>query len=384
MTIINRQALSELISHEADHCVSLFMPTHKAGRECQQDPILLKNLVTRGQEQLMERGLSSNVASVHLQAAESLINDADFWRTRQDGLAVYCSDGFFRIFRLPLQVEAQVFVNNRFYVRPIMQLLHDNARFFVLALSQDHAQLFEATRYRIRDLELESILATTQQADNYRSERQSLQFRTIAKEGVGKGPAMFHGHGGTGDVDKQDILKYFKAVDRAVTNVLHDDHAPLVMACVGYLASLYEATNSYSGLIKGKVPGYPHKWHEDELRDRAWEMASPILSTHREQALGRWENLAGTDRVVSEIRDVVLAAGDGRIETLFLKTGEELWGDVDPGLRAVQPNAADETSGDELLDYSAAHTLMHGGSVYSLEPDQFPGEGVMAAVLRYA
>jgi len=51
-----RQAF--LNSHP-DRCVSLYMPTHRAGRETEQDPIRYKNLLREAEERLMANGLRS-------------------------------------------------------------------------------------------------------------------------------------------------------------------------------------------------------------------------------------------------------------------------------------------------------------------------------------
>jgi hypothetical protein len=41
-------------------CVSLFMPTHRAGREMEQDPIRFKNLRREAEESLTAKGLRSS------------------------------------------------------------------------------------------------------------------------------------------------------------------------------------------------------------------------------------------------------------------------------------------------------------------------------------
>jgi hypothetical protein len=341
--------------------------------------------VSEAHEQLAAHGLDDEEANELLEPVESLRDDDEFWTHRQDGLAIFAAQGFIRKYRVPLILESSVRVNSRFRVRPLIQLLNGNSRFFVLAISQDSAQLFEATRYSIRDLQLDAALATVKQAVASHDEEQALQFRTHGAVAAGKGPAMYHGHGGASDVSKQDILKYFQAVDRAVSKRLRGEDAPLVLACVGYLAPIYESTNSYSALIKGKIPGSPGIWNEDELRDRAWDLASPILSQRRDQALERFNQAVGTDKVSNEIRELVLAASDGRLETLFLEKNRQLWGNVDSKLRAVHTREEKQQGDEELLDFAAAHTLMHGGRVYSLDRNKMPtDESPAAALLRYS
>lgn len=385
MNILGRKQLTTLITHEADVCVSMFMPTHRSGRAQQQDPIRLKNLVSEAREKLGAYGLTEAHADELLRPIESLRGDDVFWAHREDGLAVFVAPGFFRWYRLPLILETDVRVNARFCIGPLIPLLNGNSRFFVLALSQDNAQLFEATRYRIRELDLDAALATVKQAAAIHEQEHSLQFRTLGAVTAGKGPALFHGHGGASDVSKQDVLKYFQAIDRAVSKLLRGEGAPLVLACVGYLASIYESANSYSRLISGKVPGNPDIWTEEELRDRAWELAAPILNQRRDQALERFDKEFGTDKVVTDTRKVVLAANEGRVETLFLEKDRQVWGNIDRNLGAVYVRDAGEKDGEELLEFAAAQTLIHGGRVYSLDCGRSPArESPAAALLRYS
>lgn len=38
---------------------------------------------------------------------------------------------------------------------------------------------------------------------------------------------------------------------------------------------------------------------------------------------------------------------------------------------------------EELIDLAAVETFKNGGRVYAVNPDEVPGGGVLAAVLRY-
>jgi hypothetical protein len=38
---------------------------------------------------------------------------------------------------------------------------------------------------------------------------------------------------------------------------------------------------------------------------------------------------------------------------------------------------------EDLLDASDVHTLLNGGTVYAVEPEQVPGGSLLAAIFRY-
>lgn len=66
-----------------------------------------------------------------------------------------------------------------------------------------------------------------------------LQFHTGTSGGGGGGrPAIFHSHGSEEDL-KEDILRYFRQIDRGVEELLKGQRAPLVLAGVDYLLPIY-------------------------------------------------------------------------------------------------------------------------------------------------
>ena len=69
MDILNRDNLEQLSKQEDGLHVSIYMPTHPAGDQIQQDPIRLKNLLNQAQEELMARGLRRPDAEALLQPA---------------------------------------------------------------------------------------------------------------------------------------------------------------------------------------------------------------------------------------------------------------------------------------------------------------------------
>jgi hypothetical protein len=107
-----------------------------------------------------------------------------------------------------------------------------------------------------------------------------------------------------------------------VSRTLRGQRAPLVLACVGYLAPLYESTNNYRNLFKAKVPGSPNRWSDEELRDHAWRLVEPHFRGKRKAAWAFFQQALGKkDGGSDDLRSVVLAADEGRVDTLFLARG---------------------------------------------------------------
>ncbi len=144
MDTLNLDEFKNLMEKCGDVCVSIFMPTHKAGPESQQDPIRLKNLIKKAEDMLVEKGLRSPEAKAMLQPAQDLVQDGLFWSHQNGGLAIFLSREHTGIHVLPSAFEELVVVADRFHVKPILPLMSTDARFYVLAVSQKPDQAAES------------------------------------------------------------------------------------------------------------------------------------------------------------------------------------------------------------------------------------------------
>lgn len=66
MSILRRDELKALMQKRADSCVSIYLPTHRAMPDTQQDPIRLKNLLAEAEKRLIAAGLRSPEAYHHI------------------------------------------------------------------------------------------------------------------------------------------------------------------------------------------------------------------------------------------------------------------------------------------------------------------------------
>ncbi|MGH2523896.1 MAG: hypothetical protein ACRDH2_15430 [Anaerolineales bacterium] len=71
------------------------------------------------------------------------------------------------------------------------------------------------------------------------------------------------------------------------------------------------------------------------------------------------------------------------METLFMATDQQRWGAFDPATQSVDVHPEMETGGEDLLDLTAAHTLINGGAVYAVDSGSVPDSAPLAAIFRY-
>lgn len=383
MSLLTRDELRILVEKPHGICVSIYMPTHRAGRETRQDPIRLKNMLREAEERLNEMGLSSRETNQLLEPAQRLLDDTTFWQHQSDGLAILSSSRAFRCYRLPLSFDELVVVTNRFHIKPLLALFACDGQFYVLALSQNEVRLLQGTRYGVDEVDLPDVPRSLAEALRYDDPERQLQFHTPTPVGAGGQAAIFHGHGVGTDDAKANILRYFHQIDRGVSRLIRGEQAPLVLAGVDYLLPIYRQANTYPQLLEEGILGNPEGLTGEELHDHAWAIVEPHFLKAQGEASARYRRLAGTDQASSKLAKVVAGAYQGKIEELFVALGVQRWGAFDPDAGRVLHHPEAEPGDEDLLDFAAIHTLLHGGTVYAVSPEEMPDETPVAAVFRY-
>jgi len=385
MSLLSRDDLQSL-AQGGSPCVSLYLPTHRAGAQIQQDPIRLKNLLRQAEDGLSADGVDKGAVESLLAQARGLLDDHLFWQHQSDGLAIFLSPEAKRQYRLPLSFEELAVVGERFHLTPLLPLLTGDAFFYILALSQKRVRLLEATRHSVREIDLQDIPDSLGDAVGYDWEQRSLQFHTGAPRGGegGKRQAMFHGHGGGVDDGKEEIAKFLQLIDRGLLRLIDDRQAPMVVAAVDYVIGIFREVTKHPAVVEGGIEGNPDELTAEDLHGRAVEKVEPLFAVGRRQAADRFNAAVGTGLASEELAEVVLAATDGRIDTLFVAPEHHRWGHFDAPSRQVEVHAERGEGDEDLLDRAALETLLHGGTVYAVGADEVPGDDdALAAVFRY-
>lgn len=360
--LITHDDLGELARLDEGTHVSLFMPTHRAGPETRQDPIRFRNLLGRARALLTEQeGLSTSEADGLLADARPLRDDQDFWQYQADGLALYAAPGLTRTFRVPLNLAEDVSVGPRFRLRPLLPLLADDGHFLVLALSQNEVRLHEGTRFTIAELDPGPMPTNMAEALAHEDREAELQVRADGQAG------MFHGHGEGGEIDKQALERYFRAVDRGLIDRIGSGRrTPLVLAGVSYYLPIYASVTGHPVLVEPAVAGNPEESSPQELHAAAWEVVAPRFEAARHAAVESWQEAEGTGATSTEVATVVQAALDGRVDTLFLADSPPVWGRVvGEAPPTVDVHDTHQAGDVDLLDLAASEALLTGGAVYT-------------------
>jgi hypothetical protein len=364
MPVPDRAQLDELLSMES-HCASILVPTHRAGKEVQQAKIRLKNLLSEAAGQLTGHQLRKDRIEETLRPAHELLADEGLWRSPEDGLAVYLAPGFSRVFRVPLPLEETLVVGSRFYVLPLLPTLGNRGEFFLLALSLKSVRLFAADRFEVHEVDLPGMPKSLTEA---------------------VGSDYQQAGGGRAEEEKEEATQFCLRVDAGLRRILQgagNGTKPMVIAAAEPLASIYTHVSHYPNVLPDRVTGNPEPLSGEELGARARTIVEGAVARELESALERCRELQGTGRASSDTREIVLAAIDGRVDTLFVARRAQRWGTLDLATRRVELLDQPGPSADELLNFSAGVTVRSGGAVHLVAREAMPEQADTAAIFRY-
>lgn len=382
MDLLSADQVKRLMSKKDEPCLSMFMPTHKTGAEIKQDQIRFRNLLREADEKLASLGLRNQEVKEFLEPLQGLAANVFFWRKQNDGLAIYISRGVFHSLSLPLPFEELLVISDRFHIKPLLPLFGPVPRYYLLALSQNNLQLYEGTADRLQEVDMKTLPVSMVAALKYDEPEKQVRFRAGAGM-AGERGSMMSGHGAEIDDTKDNLLKYFRQIDRGVREYLREERAPLVIAGVDYLFPIYKEVNSYPHLMEEGIAGNPKDASTEELHRQAWSIVKPHFRKARENALAQYGKSSGTGLASNELGDIVSAACHGRVGHLFIARNARQWGYFDQEKAAIRLIDSHESGSEDLLDFSAVHTYLANGSVFVLSQEEMPDDKPLAAVFRY-
>lgn len=387
MESISQNEIQSLIQKDEGTCVSIFLPTVRVG-DTQQNKIRLKNLLRTAEERLVEHGLRDTEAAELLAQARGLLDDQTWWEHQSEGLAIFVAKDLFKTFRVPIAFEEMVSVEHRFHLRPLFPLLDGDGHFYILCLTKRDIRLLSCHRDTCQPVELGDVPSSFTEVMGELTRRYSQFHAGTSSKTVSRMP-IFHGHGTGEDDIKAELLKYFNLMDTNLGRQVDiDREAPFVLAGVEYLLPRFKEATQLPNVLEEGLTGNPEGLSDQELHSKAWEIVEPWFQEGRRKASERFGDLLGSGRAVSDIREILPAAHDGRIDTIFTAKGARLWGTYDSDKREVRLQEQQGQNGqgngyEDLLDRATVQTILNGGKVFVVDPQEVPQEKSAAAILRY-
>jgi hypothetical protein len=365
--IILRSEFEALASVSGQWCVSIYLPCNPVGREGMGDALRLKQALVQAEQQLAGLGCSS-AETTQLLSPLYALPDSEQWAKRGGSLVLFRSEDLLQFLPFEITMTEEVWGDQRFHVRQLLPRVVESDSFYVIALSENHAQLYNGNSTSLTPLDLEAMPRSLEDALQIDTVDRVMQSHVGAASGGGRREGAFHGHGGKPDAFKSERSEFVKRVSSVVDRHLHGQSAPLLLAMVDELAPVWRTWSNYPVTVPTVISGNCDYQSTASLHRSAWPIAEQALRRQETDRRMQLANALGSSRCICGPQAVIAAAKTGQIDTLFVDCQKPVFGDVDAETGQVEVFPGPLAGSQDLLEVAIAETVQHRGSVYSLAP----------------
>jgi hypothetical protein len=244
-------------------------------------------------------------------------------------------------------------------VKPLLSYLARDRHFFVLALSERTARLYEASPLaaeEARDARLPSGGAAHRRGTD----------------------AITHDR-------KQRLARYFEAVDERVCAFLRDRGTPLVLAGIGRHHRAYRRVTRYPHVLDVGIERSLDHLRPDEIHRVAWPIVADEEAHREASAVAQYVAARSSGKTSDDLADVARAVVEGRVRVLLHAEGAHVWGHLDRNTGECHLDRAGETNRfarADIIDDLCELTLLRGGEVMEVAPVRMPSVSPVAAINR--
>jgi hypothetical protein len=320
--------------------------------------VVLKNLLDEAETTLAGRNVTKREIGTLLEPVKLLPGDSDWVKGCRWSRAIFRSPEKLGEFYVRDRVKGRVCAGDEFEVLAILPELDLPHEFFVLKLSKKHVALMRGGF----SLEAVPIPGVRENIDEFLAldrPDHDRENRSTVRPGGGKGQVRF-GTGSERERHAAYLHDFYRAVDRALIDLLNPRGAPLVLHGVDEDTALYRSLSTYSGLLTRAIPGSPDDGVSNhEILQRAIGTVREAATESVVAALAEARERLAPARFSDDPDSIAQLASQGRVGHLFVPA----------------------QSNDGKLNAAAVETIRHGGIASALPADRMSTP--IAAALRF-
>jgi hypothetical protein len=365
--IPTRAQVDRLLVSRHPASVSIYLPTDPVTANV-AERIEFGNLVAAAVDQLRAGGVDKREVAAIEEEHGDLIEDEEFWRYQAHSLACFATPEGLTTFRLPNRLLAAVEVSDRFHLKPLLRTVTFPQMALVLALAQGSVRLVEVcpdvppAQVRVPDLPKDAASAVG---------RSSLADRAPVRRIQGS------------EGRKLRLRQYSRQIDQALRPILNGLDVPLILAAAEPLDSIYRSVNSYPHLLSTSIAGNPEQTPDAELAATARVVLDELYAVQLAETRGLFERRLAEGRGLLDVGDVARAATHGAIDTVLVDIDAVVSGSIDEDGGTVTLSSTADADDYGVVDEIARRAWLAGGTVLAVRADDIPGDGPVAAILRY-
>ena len=356
-----KEKIKKLAAVTAGPCVSISLNTHRTRPASDKDKILLKNLLSEAEKQLVAEYEKKTVAPLleKIATVENRVNE----NHNLDSLHVFLSNDMEEIIRTSWTVPAdRLNISDTFNLRPLIKAYNRSKEYLILVLSQGGVQLYKALGDGIEE-EVKSDGFPFDGSPHYKPKRDE---KSDAKR-----------------VDDL-IREFFNRVDKAVVKVNQKTELEcVVISTEDNFSKLMQVADKPDIYIGYASIDYNNSKPHDVVK-QGWEIMKQYMYERRSDAIVEMKEAISNHKVVTDLQEIYRAAIDGQGEMLIVydkfsqpvrmidKRNFELTKDIN------QPDVI-----DDIVSDIAWEVVSKGGKVFFTLQDEIKELDKIALKTRY-
>ena len=387
MNNLTHANLKSLAAQNPKLAISIYLPLHKSGAESRKDSVLFSQLIKKAKDLALEKAYSEEEIETVLKPLRDKAIDIDFWNNLgANAGAFFASENFYTEILSEEHFREEVAVGHRFNIKQLVQMLNANQEYYIFALSKHRNRLIVCNKYDCNEVDVPNLPKDITDALGVEYSNKTLQFQSTGSGsgGKGRGEVGFHGQGSAKDDELDKTKRYINEVDKALyKNFLNDKNAPLIIAGVKEYLPIFQSVSEYKNIVDKAIEGNHDNTSGKELHKLSEKIIQPILSEEATKEFKLYKETRGKDSTDNDLLNIVNLAYQGRIEKLFIHNDFESWGKFDPETGNANVQEEKNIQSEDLAELATFFTVINGGKVYMLDPENYELRNKIAAIARF-
>ena len=339
--------------------VTILMRTHRTHPENKKDSTRLRNLLREAENRLLGDFNKREIDGL-LENLKKYEDGFDH-NLNLDSLVLFLNSDTARHVRLPVEVEDRVIIDKNFATRDLVRALNKEEHYYILRLSQNTVNLFEAYSDRpVREVN----------EGEFPMENELYNTDTLKRSMATKEDNMSR--------------EFFNRVDKAFQKLYNESPLGVVLVGVDRNISFFREVMDNSQMVIGTlIKNLDHQTPYQVVKE-VWPVAQEGIRERRKEALDRLGAAVGQNKFSTDLNDIWKMVNQGRGDRLLVENDYFQPAKLtdDDRLKLVDDQTEPGVI-DDIVDEIIERHLSKGGTITFMDNGQLKDHQGIALVLRY-
>lgn len=369
-----------LTSTQNDTCISLYQPTYRHHTDNERNLIRFKNLTNEIEQSLKSR-LSKQALDERMRPFQEIMNDREFWRSIQEGLAIFSSTDRCIVYFLQRPVKEFSVVANSFHIKPLIRVYQSADQYHLLGISRKEFAMFIGTRYEVEKINMPPhILSTFKDAIGEDYEDKVVQ----ATGGGPNNEIRMHGQGSRKDIIQKETRKFFRIADNEIITYFSQPmKLPVILVALDENRAMFQEISKNKYLQEQGIKADYQAMSLQDLQEAAWEVLEPLYIERTQELVQEFETAKANSYGSDDISQIAKATVEGRVRRVLIEADRVYPGKVNKETGEITEDKIEHPDIDDVFDDIAELVYRQKGEVVVIPKERMPSGTGAAAVYRY-